>query len=84
MHASECLLLELLPNIAISVGSYTSIKKFYRLMTFGLLINTVILLLNCPVSICCLNIHFLSHKHCYLSLICFTSSVSHGVPTVFP
>ena len=40
----NCLLIELLPSSTISIDSCISINKFYRLITFRLLINTDIFL----------------------------------------
>ena len=52
MHASECLLLYidvLLHNCAISIDSYAPINTFYSFIIVSLLINAVILLLDCLV-----------------------------------
>ena len=71
--------------------------NFYSFIIFSLLIDAVILLLNCLVLILCLYIHFLSLKHCFLyylyvtdtalkvsqSSYCFTTSISHGVKNFF-
>ena len=46
-------------NIAISIDSYTSINKFYNFI-FTVLINAVVLLLNCLVFILYCYIPFLS------------------------
>ena len=40
----------LLHNYAISVDSYSPINKFYSIIIFSLLINAVILLLNCLIN----------------------------------
>ena len=46
----------LLHNYAISTDSYSPINKFYSFIYFSLLINAVILLLNCLVLVLYLNI----------------------------
>ena len=52
---------------------------------FNLLINAVILLLNCLVLILYLYIHFVSLRYFISrSLYCFTNSISHGVKNYFP
>ena len=62
---SETLLLYvLLHNCAISIDSYSPINKFSSLIFFSLLIDAVILLLNCLVLVLYLYIHFLSLR-CY-------------------
>ena len=58
------LLYALLYNCAISIDKYSPINKFYSFIIFSLLINAVILLLNCLVLILYLYIHFLSLR-CY-------------------
>ena len=50
----------LLHNCAISIDSYSPINKFHKFIIFSLLINTVILLLNCLVLVFYLYIHFRS------------------------
>ena len=50
-------------NCAISIDSYSPINKVYSFIIFSLLINAVILLLNCLVLILYLYIHFLSLIH---------------------
>ena len=42
------------------IDIYSPVNKFYSVIIFSLLINVVILLLNCLVSILHLYIHFLS------------------------
>ena len=54
----------LLHNCAIFIDSYSPIDKVYSFIIFSLLINTVILLLNCFFLILYLHIHFL-----YLNII---------------
>ena len=51
-------------NLQISIDSYCPINKFYGFIFFSLLINAVILLLNCLVLVLYLCIHFLSLR-CY-------------------
>ena len=57
---ADCLLYSLLHNCAISIDSYSPINKIYTFIIFSLLINVVILLLNCLVLIFYLYMHFLS------------------------
>ena len=47
-------------NYAISIDSYSPMNKFYSFIFFSLLINAVILLLNCLVLVLYLYIHLLS------------------------
>ena len=54
------LLYVFLHNFAISIDSYSPVNKFYSFIIFSLLINLVILLLNCLVLILYLYIHFIS------------------------
>ena len=56
----------LLYNCAISINSYSPINKFYSFIFFSLLINAVILLLNCLVLKLYLYIHFLSLRYYFL------------------
>ena len=49
-----------LHNCAISIDSYSPVNKIYTYIIFSLLINVVILLLNCLVLIFYLYMHFLS------------------------
>ena len=56
--AATLLLHELLRNCAISIDSYSPINKFYYFISFSLLINAAILLLNCLVLVLHLYIHF--------------------------
>ena len=63
----------LLHNCAISIDSYSPINKFYGFIIFFiLLINVVILLLNCLVLIPYLCINFLSLRcyFIYLNITC--------------
>ena len=57
-----------LHNCAICIDSYSLVSKFYSFIIFNLLINAVILLLNCLVLILYLYIHFLSLRHYFLYL----------------
>ena len=56
--------------VLFSIDIYSPVNKFYRVIIFSLLINVVILLLNCLVLIPLLYnvIHFLSFKHYFLYL----------------
>ena len=54
----------LLHNYAFSIDSYSPINKFNSFINFSLLINAVILLLDCPVLKVYLYIHFHSVR-CY-------------------
>ena len=56
-----------LHNYAISIDSYSPINEFYSFIFFSLLINAVILLLNCLVLV--LYIHFVSLKCYFLYII---------------
>ena len=56
-----------LHTCAISIDGYSIINKLYSFIFFSLLINAVILLLNCLVLVLYLYIHFLSLR-CYLNL----------------
>ena len=58
----------LLHNCAFSIDSYSAINKFYSFIIFSVLINPVILLLNCFVFILYLYTHFLSLRCCFLYL----------------
>ena len=58
----------LLHNFAISINSYSPINTFYTLIIFSLLINAVILLLNCLVLILYFYIHSLSLRCYFLNL----------------
>ena len=58
----------LLHNCAISIDIYCPINKLYSIIIFSLLINAVILLLNCLVLVLYLYIHFVSLKHYFLCL----------------
>ena len=59
----------LLHNCGFSIDSYSPINiKFYSFVIFSVLINTVILLMNCLVLILYLYIHFLSLR-CYFLYI---------------
>ena len=51
-----------------SIGIFSPVNKFYGVLIFSLLINVVILLLNCLVLIPHLYIHFPSLKHYFLYL----------------
>ena len=51
-------------NCAISIDSYSLVNKFYSSIIFSLLINAVILQLNCLVLLLYLYMHFLSLR-CY-------------------
>ena len=53
-----------LHNCVIAIDSYSLINKFYSFIIFSLLINAVILLLNCLGQILYLYIYFLSLR-CY-------------------
>ena len=57
-----CLLYVLLPNCAIYIDIFSPVYKFYSIKIFSLLLNVVILLLNCLVLIL-----FLSHSSCTFS-----------------
>ena len=54
--------------VPFSIGIYSTINKFYRIIIFSLLINAVIVLLNCLVLILYLYIHFFSLRHYFLYL----------------
>ena len=54
----------LLHNYAISIDGYSLANKFYSIIFFSLLINAVILLLNCLALVLYLYTHFLSLR-CY-------------------
>ena len=85
---------------AISINTYSSADKFYSVTIFNLLIDAVILLLNCLVLIVYLCIYFLSLRHYFLysniiltftyltlhhkSLYCLITSTSYGVENYFP
>ena len=56
----------LLHNYDISIDIYSPINKFYSFIIFSLLINAVILLLNCLVVILYLYIHLLSLRRYFL------------------
>ena len=56
----------LLHNCAFSIGSCSPINKLYSFIIFSVLINAVILLLNCLVLILYVYIHFLSLRWYYL------------------
>ena len=49
--------------VLFSTDIYSPVNKFYSVIIFSLLINVVILLLNCLVLILHVYIHFLSLKH---------------------
>ena len=66
MDCCNCLLYALLHNCAFSIDRYSPINKFYSFIIFSLLINAVILLLDCLVLLFYLYIHFL-----FLSLRCY-------------
>ena len=51
---------------AISIVSCSSVNKIYGFIIFSILINAVILLLNCLVLILHLYIHFLSPRSYYI------------------
>ena len=77
------------------MDSYTSVNEFYSFIILNLLINAVILLLNCHYFNT-LSLHLFSplknywdlHKFdtvsSFLIFVHFTSSVSHGVENYFP
>ena len=50
------------------------LKKYYSFITFGLLINVVVLLLNCLVLILCLYIHIYSLTCCFLLHLSITDT----------
>ena len=54
-------------QIMLSLDGYTSVRKFYSFMMFNLVIDAVILLLNCFVLIFCLHMHLTSHTLVSLS-----------------
>ena len=62
----------LYPHCAISTDSYTSISEFYNIITFSVLMNAVILLLNCLVLIFYLYIGFLSLMYFSCTVTYFT------------
>ena len=68
MDCSNWLLYVTLHNCAMSIDMSTLINKFYSFIIFSLLINAVILLLNCLVAIPYLYIHFPSLRHHFLYL----------------
>ena len=52
--------------VLFSIYIYSTVNKFYSITIFSLLINAVILLLNCLVLILYIYIHFLSLRHYFL------------------
>ena len=58
----------LLHNCAISIDSYSPDNKFCSFIIFSILINAVILPLNCLVLIIYLCIHFVSLRSYFISL----------------
>ena len=68
MEFHKWLLYVLLHNCAIFIDSYSPINKFYSFIIFSVLINVVILLLNCLVLILYLYIHFLSLRSYFIYL----------------
>ena len=71
MNCCNWLLNALLHNCAFSIDSYSPINKFYSFVLFSVLINAVILLLNCLVLILYLYIHFLSLRCYFIYLYIF-------------
>ena len=66
--------------VLFSIDIYSPVNKFYSVIIFSLLINVVILLLNCLVLIVYLYIHFLSLKHYFLYLNISWTLVLHKTP----
>ena len=64
-----CTVYVLLRNCAISIDSYSPANKFYSFIIFSVLINAVILILNCLVLILYLYIQFLSLRCYFIALI---------------
>ena len=57
--------------VIFSIDIYSKVNKFYSIISFSLLINTVILLLNRLLLILYLYIHFLSPRHYFLQFNCY-------------
>ena len=75
-------------NCSFPIDSYSPINKFYSFIIFSLLINTVILLLNCLGLILLFSLlkHYITDTALKVSrsLCCFTTSLSHCVENCFP
>ena len=94
MDCCNCLLYALLHGCAFFIDSHSPINKFYSFIIFSLLINTIILLLSCFITLSQMLFFLLKHYlELYItdtamkvsqSLYFFTTSISHGFENYFP